>query len=771
MSVLPSPRRPKTCAMLLTRARLLSLLLFSAAALAACSGGTPGITPELAAELGRSDARADALAEYAEAAATPREVERGDAITLGYLERHRLGLGSPWRLIDYALNDERLADSTRHQVAWAILARTIAAGDTERYIGALDHLAAGPVDSTVHLGRAHADLIDSVIAAAADPRVGELTLRLAYSIAAAENSVARHRLIVGTHAAALARDRELARQDALALLRAAEAAGVDPVWLVGPWRSDRRFLAEHPVLEGPGTESELVAIRQVPHVLEAIRTIAARADTTTNSTARAQDVESKRSESPDENDSGSLLSSAAAIRLAELAAKHAAPPQAPVLLAMRAYRSRLLAGSPEDARTARRADFISRVTNEESLAAEYALLAVDGAASPAADLAVLAAAVSLRPYAQEVVWLPGMPGATVAELKARFGLASVSFDDNVPSEWRPFYLRTLAQGIEDIRRVLPALSLEGAGIHFGESVMRDAALALHDPATRTIYLPVASGAGALAHEIMHDLDWQFARTKFGREGGYGTDRAVREHSGPTVSSLRGLTAATLVAPMPQNGFSPPHAQRPAEVFARSADWFIAASLAREGRMNGYLSAVQDELLPGYVAAEPPGPTGAAGSALIDLLDDMTLVPDAPRAWFLEQFGREREPRALNLVRTMLDVPLTLDQASRQHPLDPLRVLLPRKACNSWASSLHPRARRSMQALVNLAADARARTSIASAGNADLAAGETPPRSNARFEEEVARLRAELTSQLDVLAAERRPLESIERTIAPGCPRG
>ncbi len=729
------------------------------------------MNPELAAELGRSDARATALAENAEFAATPREVERGDAIALGYLERHRLGLGSPWRLIDFALADDRLADSTRHQVAWAILARTIANEDNERYEGALDYLAAEAPGAQSGRGQAHAAMIDSVIAQAADPRTGELALRLAYSIAAAEQSVSAQGAMVGTHAAALARDRELARRDAMALIRAAEAAGVDPIWLVAPWRSERRFAAERPVLEPTSTESEVAAIRDVARVLDAIREIAAMASVE----QVADTAQSRRARVSASSDSSeSLLSPVAATRLAELAAKHGAPPQAPVILAIRGYRSRMLAGSRSDARIAHREAFIERVANEESLVAEYALLEANGAAGPFADLAVLAAAVSLRPYAQEEVWFPGMPGGSVADLKARFGLASVSFDDDVPSEWRPFYLRTLAQGIEDLRRVLPSLSLEGAGIHFGESVMREAALALHDPTTRTIYLPIASGAGALAHEIMHDLDWQFARTKFARQGGYGTDRAVREHAGPTVSSLRGLTAATLVAPMPENGFSPPHAQRPAEVFARSADWFIAAALARDGRMNGYLSAVQDELLPGHVAAEPPGPTGAAGSALVDLLDDMTIVPDASREWFLTEFGRHREPRALNLVRAVLDVPLARQNESltRSHPLDPLRVLLPRRACDSWADNAAPRARASLQSLVRLAADARARAIVAgrdTTSDRDRR-GIAPPRSTTALESEVARVRAELISRLDAEAAEQRPFESIERTFVTGCTR-
>src|SRR5690242_8406552 len=45
---------------------------------------------------------------------------RGSAtsVALGYLERLRLGLGSPFRLVDFALDDPRLDDSTRTRLAW-----------------------------------------------------------------------------------------------------------------------------------------------------------------------------------------------------------------------------------------------------------------------------------------------------------------------------------------------------------------------------------------------------------------------------------------------------------------------------------------------------------------------------------------------------------------------------------------------------------------------------------------------------------------------------
>src|SRR3954468_19271275 len=56
--------------------------------------------------------------------ARPRGI-RGDELTisLGYLERLRIGLGSPFRLVDEALNDPRLDSATGSRVAWALLAR------------------------------------------------------------------------------------------------------------------------------------------------------------------------------------------------------------------------------------------------------------------------------------------------------------------------------------------------------------------------------------------------------------------------------------------------------------------------------------------------------------------------------------------------------------------------------------------------------------------------------------------------------------------------
>src|SRR5947209_20584550 len=48
---------------------------------------------------------------------------RGDALTvsLGYLERLRLGLGDPFRLIDAAAHDPRIDPSIGSRLSWALL--------------------------------------------------------------------------------------------------------------------------------------------------------------------------------------------------------------------------------------------------------------------------------------------------------------------------------------------------------------------------------------------------------------------------------------------------------------------------------------------------------------------------------------------------------------------------------------------------------------------------------------------------------------------------
>src|SRR3712207_954982 len=76
--------------------------------------------------VGAGVAFADGLEQRTSAANDQRAVRFADAIALGYLERARLGLGSPFRLAEYALRDPRLDSTTRRDVAWAIVGRTLA---------------------------------------------------------------------------------------------------------------------------------------------------------------------------------------------------------------------------------------------------------------------------------------------------------------------------------------------------------------------------------------------------------------------------------------------------------------------------------------------------------------------------------------------------------------------------------------------------------------------------------------------------------------------
>ena len=253
----------------------------------------------------------------------------------------------------------------------------------------------------------------------------------------------------------------------------------------------------------------------------------------------------------------------------------------------------------------------------------------------------------MRAYAQETPWFPGFAAPTATQLAARYGLRRVAFDSEIPAAWQPYYLRQLGDAIGELQRVLPTLVLDGLAVQVGESVKRDSALALHDPATRTVYLPVATAAGTIAHELAHDLDWQTARSRLAMRGAYSTDRLARSGTGRLGSSIRGLTAAR-----PRSNAA--GSDRPAEVFARGVDWYVSAALAREGRMSGALTSVQDEGLTGYAGVAAPDPAGDAAAALTDVLDDMTLLPSAARGWFLARFGRGRPADATAVVQAVVD---------------------------------------------------------------------------------------------------------------------
>ena len=643
------------------------------------------------------------------------------AVVLGYAERLRLAFGGPFRLADFALHDPRLAPDTRRRTAWALI-------DAARHGGTriVDPSALGTViPGTAGGGAHHLALIERELATG-DPRASELAVRLAYQLAAAEQLIADAAIPVLAQATSIVRDREVARRDVDRLLEAAAIEGRDPLALIAPWRAGRLFASERPATEPQGPEVERQALRRVPAVLDSIRALvagAARGDTTRAATPRFF--------------TRPMLPRAAAERLAMEAAW--LPPQGPVVVAMRTH-GELIAGSMPRTDVARHwvATLRRRVTHDEALAAENARTVWNRVHTGAMARATLAAAVGLRVYAQEEPWFPGDAGPDAEELKRAFGFAEVRFAADVPAAWRPYYRRMLAVAATDLRRIVPSARFDGLKVRL-ERAPSTAPLAMHDPASRTLRLPVATVAGVLSHELAHDLDWQAARRLYARRSGYSTDYAVRARGDRIAESVQGLTSARLVPPTAENGYRPPHDLRPAEVFARNFDWFVAVSLAREGRVNGYLTAVQDEVLTGYATVSASEADGRGAESLMRLLADVAFVSAPVRGWFLEQWGPTRTLRSYALVRELLatpapqrvtrDVPLLLAYPELESVTSAVGAgQATRAACLAGPGIVS--AERPQVALVRLAADARAR------GLVRAAAAHTPAASRPAWAQSV-----------------------------------
>ena len=569
----------------------------------------------------------------------PSDISSSEAVAALYLERLRLGLGSPFRLIEQALRDPALQPVKAGELAEGMLARTMMGDAYWPRPAALDliHTRTAPT-----LGARHQAIIDSVLSAYPDPRVGELAIRLAYRLASASGVVTRRAPEIATAAAAQSRDRILSMRDARALFAAADRDGISRLTLVKLWRSMRKFEVERPVIVPLSARAERDAVAALPAIVTRIEE-AAEASKPFAETARI--VYGQRSE----RRRGSVLPE----RMATVATSRDQPPQAPVMVAVRGYGGLLRnAGLVADRQA--RVRFVERISNEETLAAEYALLtARTKAAVPEADATILTAAVALRPFAQERAWLAGEPAPTVRDLQSRFGVA-VTYDAATRGSWRPFLQRTLETALLDMRRVLPGFDPRGLRVHFGISPLGDRALALHDPIRRTIYFPPTSHSGVMAHEFAHDLDWQAARREYGGTGWYRTDHALRQSVDKLAGALRQMASAARADSVAARMTG---VARPTEVLARNVDWFVSASLAREGRVNGHLSAAQDPVLTGYASAITPEAARDGGSATLRALDGLTSVPSATRLWFSELFGAERRLTVHEAVRRVLEAPL------------------------------------------------------------------------------------------------------------------
>jgi hypothetical protein len=186
-------------------------------------------------------------------------------------------------------------------------------------------------------------------------------------------------------------------------------------------------------------------------------------------------------------------------------------------------------------------------------------------------------------------------------------------------------------------------------IRFRVTSPADSALAMHEPQSRTLHLPVATAAGALTHEVAHDLDRQVSLF-LGRQG-YWSDAAARNGdprlkgtASRVAASLRAMTEETADGRRDREA-----SERPAEIFATRVDWFVSHSLARQGRSSGFLSAVQDELITGHVL-HPERLRGATRSrSLLTALEGMTTVAPFARI--------ETQPTAYALVQHVLRSPV------------------------------------------------------------------------------------------------------------------
>jgi hypothetical protein len=448
-------------------------------------------------------------------------------------------------------------------------------------------------------------------------------VRLAYLLAAARGRVAGESVAQVTSVAALVRDRELAAADLRDLLADASRSHGDVMHLLTERRASHRFRVEAPPMAPLTPALRVEAMNAAPALVRAL-------DTLDRVTA-----------APPRGAAAPVLWPAFAERLWALGAER--PSLAEVVVPLHGYQKESFHAS-----------------NEEMLTALSVVLA-SGSAAAGADssrrsmaLAVLSSAVALRTLAQSAPWFPGDDGPDVTDLTSEFGLADVSFSRAVPAAWQPYYLRELRDGLRDMEEVLPGLKVRGLRVQFSADEMRDSALAMHNPRTRALELSVMTSAGTLAHELAHDLDWQAARRLYYGGAGYSTDRAMREQRGPLASSVRGLADAR---PLRAVGSPMPMGDRPAELFARGADWFVASALAARGRTNGFLTAVQDAALSGY-AAGPPTAVGSAGAtALMSAIEQITYLPDSRRDAFAIQWADPDMVDPLLLVRRVLETPI------------------------------------------------------------------------------------------------------------------
>lgn len=543
----------------------------------------------------------------------------GGAVEAGYRERLRLGLGGPFRLIEHALVDARLDPDTRRRLAAELLAAV-----EEGAFFVPDPILLAPSSGDLQSGARHLDLVTRTVEGAADPRAGEMTVRLGYRLAVLEGTVESRTASAAVRVASLARDRELARRDARRLRLAARAAGQDPLDLLPAWRRARGFQAEAPSLQelAPGLEAS--AIEAVGTLNSALRTLWLRAP--------------ERLADPSLPETQRL----ALARLSASGDTLGGLPHATLVATLRQSVDRIPEWLPDEAAASWR-HFAEVAGTEEAFASRYAALVErEPALRSIAAANALRVAVGLRAYAQERPWSPGDPRVDPEGLRERHGVL-VRIAEDVPEGWRAPTLSALDAALGELRELLPSVSLLGLRIEVTRESSIEGALASHSPGERVLEWPVATGAGTLAHEIAHDLDWQSARRAEIRSHGYASSRAA--------ASRRGAFAAALAVLTP-DAVGSGHATRPPEVLARGFEWFVLTQMAGRGHWNGVLSSAQDDLLTGHGSLVAPPVSEAYGPALIQALRPLVTIDEEQRRGFLARYGPDRWPRGSLILRSM-----------------------------------------------------------------------------------------------------------------------
>jgi hypothetical protein len=572
---------------------------------------------------GNVSARKQAAESAARLDSTVGDNEVARALTLSYLERTRLGLGSPFRLVDQAVHDNRLSDSVRRDLAWAIVDRLLDGKIYEIDPRVLD------VISQHGTGAAHLEIIQEAIGATDDPRVGEAGVRLAYALASSNGATSLTSLPVVAEVAAQVRDRELAIRDIRGAVPRARDDGVDLIDELIHLRTTRELAVEQPTLGALSAADREGAIEMAPEILRKIESVVP---------GMISGIQP-----------ASLLDRKTAATLARLAASQ--PPLAAIRVPVTGRAATLRA----DSGLARSAlPVIASAANEESLVAAFAYAdAASDAQSASLRRLMVSAGVALRVHAQDRIW-SGVEPITTGAVMGRYRLKAITFDRAIPQSWRPFYTQMIGDALEDFERALPGYDPAGLSFRVEMDALPDSALAMHDPRTHTIRLSALTPSGTLAHELAHDVDWRAARRLFAKSGGYATDRSLRETSLHLSSSVRGLTTARIAG---RGRISPHGSGRPAEVFARSVDWFVADALAAMGRTNGYLSAIEDPILSGFAATASDAPSLGAARALVGTLTEMTYLPDSMSSAYVRRWESldALDPSAL-VMRTM-DAPV------------------------------------------------------------------------------------------------------------------